>query len=218
MAIKMCFLASENQPFVEELVSFTYVKGLSFSQKQKNAISFHDAIRSKFPNAKILEVSTKSQNQLGVFLSAFNLKLNGFPIESIFQSSKVFCDGTQFENLMYASPKDAKQYITNANLGMLSHFKYNNKIFPLEPRSLFYDYLYVSALNQIPKISKQLKEFDIFTDIEFNEKKQFNCQARSCAIYSYLLRTNKIDYFLSSVETFAQLYPQTSTQIVFGDF
>ena len=217
MATKMCFLVGNNRPFEEDIISFTYIKGLAFSQKQKNILSFHSAIQSKFPNAKILEVSTKSNNELGVALSAFNLKLNGLSVESIFQSSKVFSDGSQFVDLMYASPKDAKLFIAKSSIGALSHFRYNGTTFPLEPRSLFYDYLYTSALKQIPDISKHLAEFDIFTDIEFNEKKQFNCQARSCAIYSFLLKTNQTDYFLSSVENFVQLYTKMPAQLTFED-
>lgn len=217
MATKMCFLATGLQPYKEEIITFDYVKGLAFSQKQKNVASFHTAIQSKHPNARILEVSTKSPIALGVSLSAFNLKLDGLPIESIFQSSKVFSDGTQFSELMYLPPKEAKQFVANTNKGSLLHFRYCNTIFPLEPRSMFYDYLYIKALNQIKNTSAHLVEFDIFTDIEFNEKKQINCQARSCAIYSYLLKNKSLDYHLSSIEYFAKLYPSVPSQFTFDD-
>ena len=215
MATKMCFLSTRLQPYKEEIITFDYVKGLAFSQKQKNVASFHSAIQSKYPNARILEVSTKSPITLGVSLSAFNLKLDGYPIESIFQSSKVFSDGTQFPELMYLPPKEAKQFVANSNKGSLLRFNYCNTIFPLEPRSMFYDYLYIKALNQIKRTSVHLVEFDIFTDIEFNEKKQINCQARSCAIYSYLLKSKTLEYHLSSIENFAKLYPSVPTQFTF---
>ena len=86
MATKMCFIADDKKIFEEKIITFEYIKGMAFSQKQKNVLSFHSSIKKQYPNLKILEVSTKSQHSLGIALSAFNLKLDGFPIESIFQS------------------------------------------------------------------------------------------------------------------------------------
>ena len=71
---------------------------------------------------------------------------------------------------------------------------------------MFYDYLYIKALNQIKRTSAHLVEFDIFTDIEFNEKKQYNCQARACAIYAYMLRNGNVEYYMSSKKRFKELY------------
>lgn len=73
MATKMCFKVNENKVFDEEIVEFTYIKGMAFSQKCKNVLSFHSSIQTHFPSAKILEISTKSNNPLGVAMSAFNL-------------------------------------------------------------------------------------------------------------------------------------------------
>ena len=217
MATKMCFIADDKKIFEEKIITFEYIKGMAFSQKQKNVLSFHSSIKKQYPNLKILEVSTKSQHSLGIALSAFNLKLDGFPIESIFQSSKVFADGSQFSELINASPKEAKQFIAHSNNGNIISFRYKDVSFPIEPKSLFYDYLYIMALRQTEHLSKQLIEFDIFTDIEFNEKKQFNCQARSCAIYSTLLRQGKLDFYLSSVENFAKLYNTDPVQTTLWD-
>ena len=211
MATKMCFFVDNTNVFEERIITFTYIKGMAFSQKQKNVLSFHSSIQKLHPDLKILEVSTKSQNKIGVSLSAFNLKLDGYPIESIFQSSKVFADGVQFEFLKTYHPKEAKQYIANVGAGPLICFRYNSTEFPLEPKSMFYDYMYIKALRQTPDISNNLKEYDIFTDIEFNEKKQINCQARACAIYSYLLRTDSVDYYLSSRDIFEKLYQKEET-------
>ena len=46
---------------------------------------------------------------LGVKLSAFNLKLNGYTLENIFQSSKVFSNGGPYRDLMNVAPKEAKR-------------------------------------------------------------------------------------------------------------
>ena len=206
MATKMCFFVNNANVFEEKIISFTYIKGMAFSQKQKNVLSFHHSIQEQYPNSKILEISTKSNNDLGVKLSAFNLKLDNCFVESIFQSSKVFEDGTQYEFLKNLPPREAKQHLSENTNGVLKCFKYANKEFPLNPPSLFYDYIYINALIQVPNVSNKILHYDIFTDIEFNEKKQINCQARACAIYSYMLRTNSVNYYLSSLENFKKLY------------
>ena len=93
-------------------------------------------------------------------------------------------------------------------------FKYKNEIFDLIPRTMFYDYIYISALMQSNTDISDIANYDIFTDIEFNEKKAYNCQARACAIYAYMLRNGKVDYYMSSKEKFKELYStQTGEQL-----
>ena len=206
MATKMCFKVNENKGFDEEIVEFTYVKGMAFSQKCKNVLSFHSSIQKQFPSAKLLEISTKSYNPLGVALSAFNLTLDGCPIECLYHSSKVFTDGTDFEFLKTYLPRDAKRYVRENGDRVLKCYRYNGKEISLDTRTLFYDFIYICALMQHPEVSSVLVEYDLFTDIEFNEKKGLNCQARSCAIYSYMLRTGSVDKYMGSMEDFEKIY------------
>ena len=73
---------------------FTWTPGLSFAQKQRNVRALHASIRRHFPSRRLLEVSSKSIENLGVSLSAFNLSFpvgNDFiSVETAFQASKVF--------------------------------------------------------------------------------------------------------------------------------
>ena len=206
MATKMCFKVNEKKVFDEEIVAFTYIKGMAFSQKCKNVLSFHSSIQAQFPNAKILEISTKSNNSLGVSLSAFNLTLDGVSVESFYHSCKVFEDGTSFEFLKDYSPRDAKRYVRENGGKVLKCYRYNGEEIPLETRTLFYDYIYIQSLIQHPEVSSALIAYDLFTDIEFNEKKGLNCQARACAIYSYMLRTNTVEKYMSSMKSFEKIY------------
>lgn len=211
MATKMCFAVGNSKSFEEKIVEFEYIKGMAFSQKQKNVLSFHKSIQEKFPTSRIIEISTKSQLELGIKLSAFNLKLDGYPLECVFQSSKIFEGGLQFEQLLFEEPKAAKQYIRdNVSLTPLIGFRYKGEMFDTFPFSMFYDYIYISALLQSNIDTQDIAKYDIFTDIEFNEKKQINCQARSCAIYAYMLRTGTIDYYMSSKEKFKELYDDST--------
>ena len=38
------------------------------------------------------------------------------------------------------------------------------------------------------------------------KKKSANTQARACAIYSYLLKNNKVDEYINDIEKFKTLY------------
>ena len=211
MATKMCFAVGTDKAFEERIVEFEYIKGMAFSQKQKNVLSFHKAISNKFPGSRIIEISTKSQSDLGVRLSAFNLRLDGFPLECVFQSSKVFEGGVQLSYLLTAEPKEAKQLVREQGLPLVG-FRYKGEAFDALPRTMFYDYIYISALLQSNIDIVKIADCDIFTDIEFNEKKQINCQARACAIYAYMLRNRSVEYYMSSKERFKELYSARSSE------
>ena len=152
------------------------------------------------------EISTKSNNPIGGALSAFNLTLDGCSVECVYHASKVFEDESNFAFLKDYSPRDAKRYIRENGLKPLKCYKYKGKEIPLSSGTLFYDYIYILALMQHPELSSALINYDLFTDIEFNEKKGLNCQARSCAIYSYMLRTGTIDKYMNSMESFEKIY------------
>lgn len=53
-------------------VEFKWVAGMAVTQKQKSIRSLHEAA-VKRNIAQVLEISSKSENPLGVKLSAFNL-------------------------------------------------------------------------------------------------------------------------------------------------
>lgn len=169
--------------------SFEWFSGFSVSQKQKSIDSLHNAILKTDNSAVPLEVSTKSKNLLGVKLSAFNLKLDGYTLENIFQSSKVFAYGGAYRDLLEVSPKDAKRDLRLKNSGALKSFDYNGEIFPLFPKTVFYDYIYIKSVKQSLTAEEilQIKKYNYFTDIEFNPNKSVNTQAKSVAIIRLML-------------------------------
>lgn len=197
--------------YEENTCDFKFYTGFALSQKQKSVKSFHEEILKKYPNAKILEVSRRSENPIGVSLSAFNLQyynIDGkkYPVECVFQSSKVFSNGKQYVDLLNKTARDAKTDERLKTSGTLTKFSLNNEDWELEPKTYFYDYIYLSALNKNKKLCEQLMEFDVFTDIEFNPQKSFNCQARSVAIAVTLLKNNLLDKFLNDKNLFKTVY------------
>ena len=208
VASRKCFLVSKYRGFDEELLEFQYFNGFAISQKQKSIASFHAAICKEYPEFKVLEISSKSPIELGVSLSAFNLKINVdgkmIPLENVFQSSKCFEFGGPYLDLLDKTPLEAKRDERLKSSGKLIAFQFENQQYPLFPKTLFYDWFYCQALVQNKEILLKLIEYDAFTDIEFNHEKSINCQARSAAIAVSLYRQGKLEQALSNIELFIE--------------
>ena len=82
----------------------------------------------------------------------------------------------------------------------------NNIDWELIPRTMFYDFLYISALMQDKKLAEEILKYDIFTDIEFNPQKSLNCQARSVAIFVSLHKRGLLEQYLNNKELFKTIY------------
>lgn len=212
MAKRPIFLPVQKSDFLSEsvFVDFFWHPGLSKQQKQKSIQSLHDSAAMSHGIKRILEISSKSPTDLGVQLSAFNLKLkvDGVcaPVEVLFQGSKIFSSGGPFTDLYSKESIEAKKDRRLKESGDLVGFRFDNRDWPLAPQTVFYDWLYISALRQHPELAKQLMTYDGFSDIEFNPDKSINCQAASAALYKSLVDHKLIDKALSSPEEFIELH------------
>ena len=197
----IAFIVNDNQ-IVEKEIDFFYYAGFALVQKQKSIASMHDKIKEQV-KGEILEISTKSPSILGQNLSAFNLKVKYHgkmvSIENVFQSSKVFEHGGPYLDLLEVSPSQAKKDSRLRESGKLIKFRLENKEYKLEPKTLFYDWIYCRTLFDNKDLIKELVHFNIFTDIEFNSKKSINCQARSAAFFVWLFLN---DYLIESLKDF----------------
>ncbi|MCX8075295.1 MAG: hypothetical protein N2749_06915 [Clostridia bacterium] len=176
----------QNDEVVVENFNFKWNPGFSKQQKERNVQALHEAICKIDSDAKVLEVSTKSNLEIGKFFSAFNLTLDGKRLENIFQSSKVFENGGQYIDLLDVEPRDAKRDERLKNSGRLIGFRYKDQDWKLLPKTAFYDYIYCKAVFESGR-SNEIIKFSHFTDIEFNPDKSINCQARSLAICSLII-------------------------------
>lgn len=188
MAIRPAYFIS-NGNVIKNEYEFQWFAGFSLAQKQRSIVALHNSVKSANKEATPLEISTKGFIDLGVKLSAFNLKLNGYTLENTFQSSKVFSNGGPYRDLLDVSPKEAKRDDRLHISGALIGFNYAGKDFPLEPKTVFYDYIYINAVKQtlLPEEIEKIKEYTHFTDIEFNPQRSINTQAKSVAIIRLML-------------------------------
>lgn len=222
MALRKAFIKSDNpNKFVnEELVEFEWYPGFSKSQKQKSIQSLHNNINNLYQidDNKILEISTKSNSKLGNALSAFNLKLklNGIynSVEVFFQSSKVFDLGGPYVDILQKSSIDAKRDERLKESGRLLEFNLFNDLWELEPKTLFYDWLYLNAVYQNEELANDIIKFQCFTDIEFNHTKSFNCQARSAALFVSLYHQSLLNDALKSKENYIDIVTEKGQRFI----
>ncbi|MDO9305211.1 MAG: hypothetical protein Q7T77_07755 [Sulfuricurvum sp.] len=202
------FVGQSNEiPVISKEIEFHWFAGMAKSQKQKSIQSLHQSIYDSLDSSlSILEISSKSENELGVQLSAFNLSFalkNGqkISVENAFQGGKVFTLGGPYKDLYEKTSMEAKQDPRLKESGSLVKFvSFNDEEWPLTPKTLFYDWIYLKALKVNPELAKQVIDYDVFTDIEFNPEKSINCQAYSAALYVYLFRNNLLDILNSRDE------------------
>ena len=197
----------------EKAIEFKWHPGMAASQKRKSINELHAAAKSNGIES-ILEISSKSEKDLGIKLSAFNLSIitkkkgNTFTVESAFQGSKVFEKGGPYKDLINMDSRSAKKDIRLKESGNIVGFEFFGQKFPNKPRTFFYDWLYINALVQNEELANNIQNYSAFTDIEFNPKKSINCQAYSAALFISILRSGKLEYALESQDFFLKLTEQ----------
>jgi hypothetical protein len=188
-------------------IAFGWAPGMALSQAQKRIRALHVAAKQALGLQRLLEISSKSPDGLGVALSAFNLKLRRgigsfTTVESAYQSGKRFTNGGPFTDLACASSGAARSDPRLKSSGPLIGFSDASGDWGLQPPTAYYDWLYLTALRQAPHLSSQLLDFEGFTDIAFNPEKSLSCQARSAALFVALQRRNKLDSAIANKEAF----------------
>jgi hypothetical protein len=202
---------TEGASFVSEhLIEFDWHAGFSVSQKQRSIQSLHENAIQKLRLNSILEISSKSPIEEGQKLSAFSLPLklagtNFGTVETAFQGSKVFAGGGPYRDLYLTTSREAKRDPRVRRGDALLQFDLMGEVWDLEPTTLFYDWLYINAVSQQSELAFLLKNYDGFTDIEFNPKKSLNCQARAAALFKSLFDRGQLKDALSSAEKYKTL-------------
>lgn len=186
----MVYFPSNEYPFYKEfLVEFEWVSGLNLKRKQMNITKLHDKVHSAFPDIKVLEISSKSMQNVGAELSALNLKMylpsvgKMVSVENIYQGSKVYSDCEDLTDLYTVEPIKAKKDPRIASRKCPDYYFLNGKKYNIDNHGSFYNAIYLQALDQNKSLANSLLQYDAFTDIEFNPKKSNCCQAKAAAIY-----------------------------------
>jgi hypothetical protein len=213
MAQRPVFIpASEGSALVRTTyVAFQWFPGMAISQKQKSIDALHVAAEKLPGIRRVLEVSSKSRDKLGVELSAFNLKITTlkmqrtFSVECAYQGSKVFERGGPYVDLFGLTSREAKKDERLRTSGRLTGFRFFGTDWGLEPSTAFYDWLYINALRKRVELVEELLAYSAFTDIEFNPERSINCQAYSVALFVSLCQRRLLEEAVSSREAFLRI-------------
>ena len=197
-------------PFFREInIEFEWHSGFAKVQAQKSIASLHASANQSKNISPILEISSKSSSSLGVALSAFNLLLvkenKKLSVECAYQGSKVFKNGGPYQDLYWASSRDAKTDERLRTSGDFVSYEFFGENFPINPTSLFYDWLYLNALSQNMELASELLEYQGFSDIAFNPQKSLNCQARSAALFVSLHQNDQLHQALEDKSFYIDL-------------
>ena len=222
MAIRPVFVVDEgkNSLIKEMNIEFEFHNGMAISQKQKSIRSLHEAAKDVGVE-NILEVSTKSETELGNRLSAFNLSYfsnqmnKRISLEAAFQGSKVFEKDGPHTDLYTKEPFEIKKDERIDREKRIIGFEFEGIKWQTEPKTAFYDWIYLKAVkSNIEDLNNTIYEkilnYTAFTDIEYNPKKSINCQARSCALYVSLFKNELLDIALESEEAFLEIISKDS--------
>lgn len=144
-----------------------------------------------------------------------NIENKQFSVESAFHASKVFEKGGPYADIIGMDSKNAKRDERLKESGKLISFKYADKEWDIEPKTMFYDWLYISALSleSNRELANQVLMYDAFTDIEFNPAKSINCQAKAVALYVSLSRQGILDTVLKATDEYINIITLNKTII-----
>ena len=212
MATRPVFVPENVGKFLvsEVPVDFKWNPGMAPSQKKKNIVALHEAANERGLH-QLLEISSKSEEEVGRRLSAFSLKLQvgdvNTYLECAYQGSKVFREGGPYHDLFQVTPREAKKDPRLRSSGDLIRFEFEGEHFPLSPKNAFYDWLYIKALVPHLEWIRERVTHKGFTDIEFNPKKSINCQARAFAELVALEERGEISRAQEDFSYFSSLLP-----------
>lgn len=209
MAIRPIFIPLSTPPYVKAVdIEFEWFAGFAITQKHKSIQSLHENAIKKGVCQKPLEASSKSEDAFGTQLSAFNILVSvsgkETTLENLFQASKVFEGGGPYRDLLDVSPREAKRDQRLKDSGMMISFQ-GREEWPLEPKTMYYDWLFLNAIYRSFDKYESIINYDAFTDIEFNPLKSFSCQARSAALFLGLYKAGVLEETLSSSKSFKEL-------------
>ncbi|TPN69027.1 hypothetical protein FJ986_06695 [Mesorhizobium sp. B1-1-1] len=219
MATRPIFLPtnSGDQLFDTQTFSFSWNPGFAESQKRKNIHELHRAAGNA-GLGKVLEISTKSEDEIGRRLSAFNLKYRleekTIPLECIYQGSKVFADAGPFDDLFNLTARECKADPRLRSSGEIVYFLLEGDRYDSKPANAFYDWIYIRCLNQHEDfLRRRLSEYEGFSDIEFNPERSINCQARALAVLISLSARGKLQLAAGNFQYFREVMAKTFSSL-----
>ncbi|MDO4282512.1 MAG: hypothetical protein Q4D02_02655 [Clostridia bacterium] len=147
-------------------------------------------LKQEIGNRKTLEVSSFSDVELGRKMSAFQIPYEETCLECVFQAAKVFEKGGPYLEWLNMPPAEVKRDPKKKESGKVIHYIFHDEVWSTEPKTAFYDYLYIDAAKRIltKEELEEIMEYELFTDVALNPEVSTNCQARTMALIQLMLK------------------------------
>lgn len=149
-------------------------------------------------NLRVLEISSRSDEEIGRSLSAMRLPAarsddeRRLPVESIYQAAK--CYGEQGPGEALSNGFNAKRHDRERRrAGGLTGFEHGGTFWPTGSGSAFYDQLWIkAAADGGNELTGRLEGYDGFSDQFHRPGQSVACQARAAAILVGLERAGRL--------------------------
>ena len=143
------------------------------------------------PGKRILEISSRSSEQLGRGLSAMNLRdaATGKPVEAIYQAAKCYGGGGPAETIRSNGFEAKRDDGVRRRAGALRGFEHEGVFWPTSTGTQFYDRLWMRAAlaHGVQDVA-----YDGYSDMFFSPR-AMACQARSMAMLQGIIRARMTD-------------------------
>lgn len=174
-------------------------------QQQARIQSLHDNFKISRPDFKLLEISSLSNNPVGVDVSIMHLvdPVGNF-VEGVYQGSKVYEEGQLEDLYKVTSPLDAILDKRKDQMGMIIGFNVYGKALPVNPWTLTLNWLWCEAVYTHRPYLEEILKYDGFTDY-FNQtpKVEWGCYAESASVLVTLDRLGIMDKAMIDIDSFA---------------
>lgn len=190
-----------------KIISHEYHNRLTNENRKKLVKALEEAIKLEHPDLRVLEISPLSGNPLGVKLNYTSLKdIKGNYVESVYQASKVFKNGTQLEDLYSVDDaRKAKFDLRKYSLGDISHFNVYGNIINTNSKLVIFNWLWCKAVYQQKDLHNELIKYNIFTDFysKIHRSEQGN-SAEAASLYVALYHNGILEESLNDISVFAK--------------
>jgi hypothetical protein len=168
------------------LVEFEWAQGRPVDTWALNSISLRNAALAAGVAESILEISTKSDTDLGKSLSPFSLMVGKHNLEALYHSSKVFENTGPFPDIKEMEGHESKSDPRLKSSGALTHFEWRGQQIELDQYPGFFNWIYHNALVVNKELARAALKYRGYTDICFNPDKGSACQAFAMAQFKSL--------------------------------
>ena len=203
---KLVYCAKEGQCYFQNTMYDWFSGGnTETEQMQARVKSLHERFNLYLPGFNILEISSISEEPLGVEVSGLKLRdSRGNLIEGVYRGSRVY-EGGQLKDLYHVDTASQAIHDKLGNdLGMFSEYDWYGQRVPTEPVTLMKHWIWCEAVYNQKDLREGILKYDAFTNYFSNTARDyFGCYPHAASILVALNQSNVLDIAMKDITSFA---------------